>query len=137
MAALRGLALANLLGLVGVGTIVTSIPLYVDATYSRVLRETLADAAAGAGRSPFTLVFHYSGSLKGAVEWDDVHAADSYLSDPIASDLGLPIRSLVRFVRTQRFLLFPQGTSSYEDAQRALAGIRFGTISDIAQHHGF
>ena len=65
----RGLALATLLGLVAAVALTTSIPLYAEAVYYRVLSEGLftettrhRDAAL---RPPAVLLFRYVGSFTG------------------------------------------------------------------------
>ena len=128
-----GMVVANLLGLVSSATLVVSIPLYVDAIYYRTLREELS-ATVVQHQSPFIFMFHHIGSVAGSLPWDDIQAADGYLSGPVASDLGLPLELAVRFLRTDHLLLFPRDTISYEDHHTALASIRFGFASGLGEH---
>ena len=65
----RGLALATLLGLVAAVALTTSIPLYTEAVYYRILSEGLFSDAPGfkgaAVRPPIALLFRYVGSFTG------------------------------------------------------------------------
>ncbi len=92
--ALRGLALAILLGLVVVIALVMSIPLYAEATYYRMLSEGLfSDTPRYRGqtiRPPVALLFRYSGSFTGPVQWEHVGPLDSYFADQVYRDLKLP-----------------------------------------------
>ncbi len=115
----RWLALATALGLVAAIAMIMSIPLYSDAVYFRVLQEELqkADQAAKGvqadKRDPraFTFLFRYFGSLYGLKQWEEIEAVDAYLSEPAAAQLGLPVRRIVRYLRTDNFRLFPAGAS--------------------------
>ena len=75
----RGLALATLLGLVVTIALVLSIPLYSEAVYYRVLSEGLfSDAPSYRGkvlRPPVALLFKYTGSFTGPVQWDSVQTS--------------------------------------------------------------
>ena len=124
LAAQPGLALANLLGLTCAVMLVVSIPLYVDATFHRMLREELRVGASMQSPPPFAFMFHYIGSWAGAHAWPEVAAADAYLSGPITGELGLAPELIVRSLKTNRFYLFPDTA----DPTRSRLG-RLGTVS--------
>ena len=124
LAAQPGLALANLFGLTCAVMLVVSIPLYVDATFHRMLRAELREGAGMQGLPPFAFLFHYLGSWAGPRGWDEVAAADAYLSGPVGNELGLTPELTVRSLKTGRFLLFPDT----EDPTVSLRG-RLGTVT--------
>lgn len=130
----KGLTLAGLLGLTSAVTLFMSVPLYIDAVFYRVLREELSDTTLSQGRPPFAFLFHHIGSWAGALPWEDVQAADGYLSGPAVSELGLPVEVLVRYVKTDRFLLFPQDTASYTNTFARLAAVNLGSITELQEH---
>ena len=139
----RWLALATALGLVAAIAMIMSIPLYSDAVYFRVLQEELqkADQAAKGvqadKRDPraFTFLFRYFGSLYGLKQWEEIEAVDAYLSEPAAAQLGLPVRRIVRYLRTDNFRLFPAGASqAYGDEQDPLEWVSFGALEGFTDH---
>jgi len=132
LASQRGLAVASLVGLVSFVTLVMSIPTYVDAVYDRLLREGLLDRTEA--QPPLSFTFHYFQVETKGLSWEEVSLANDYLTGAVLSDLGLPRQLLVRFFRTDRFMLFSQDSVSYTDAQTALTTIRFGTISGLLDH---
>jgi putative ABC transport system permease protein len=134
----KGLNLATLLGLVVAIGLSLSIPLYADAVYYRIFRQELNNTANSGGydtgRSPFTFMFRYIGSWKGAVEWEEVQPVDAYISKMGSVVLGLPQQLFVRYLKTDNFRLFPQKDLAYADAKEPLAWVSFGSISDLADH---
>ena len=103
----RGLALATLLGLVAAVALTTSIPLYAEAVYYRVLSEGLFSDATGykgdAIRPPVTLLFRYVGSFTGPVQWEALQLLNAYADYDLYRDLRLPPSpelSQVRMVNT-------------------------------------
>ena len=87
-----------------------------------------------AAEPPFTFTFHYFRVETEGLPWEDVRPANDYFSGPVIADLGLPRQLLVRFFRTDRFMLFSRDSVSYTDAQTALTTICFGSISDLQEH---
>jgi putative ABC transport system permease protein len=129
----RWLALATSLGLVVVVALAVSVPLYADATYYRVLRQELATGGSG-GRPPFAFMFRYVGAWFGTVEWEDVRPVDAYVSARAAAVLGLPQRSLVRYVETDNFKFFPAQDAAYADIRDPLGRVTLGSASDLRDH---
>jgi putative ABC transport system permease protein len=133
----RWLALATVLGLVAAITLTMSIPLYADAVYYRVLQEELAKAGQGIKGDPqaFAFVFRNIGSIYGAKEWDEITPVDTYLSGQAAQQLGLPIKEVIRYAKTDNFRLFPANTSqSYASTQDPLEWVSFGALEQFADH---
>jgi len=137
LVAQRWLALATLVGLVAATTLIMSIPLYADAVYFRVLQEELAKAGQSVrnDRSAFTFLFRNIGSIYGVKDWEEIAPVDAYLSAPAAEQLGLPVKRIVRYVKTDNFRLFPADTSqSYASAQEPLEWVSFGALQRFEEH---
>jgi len=133
----RWLALATVLGLVAAITLVMSIPLYADAVYYRVLQEELVKAGQGVKGAPqaFAFLFRNIGSIYGVKEWEDVEPVDAYLTGPAAQQLGLPVKNIIRYVKTDNFRLFPADTSqSYASTQEPLEWVSFGALEQFEEH---
>jgi putative ABC transport system permease protein len=128
----KGLTLSLLLGWTAAVGLSLSVPLYADAVNYRLLREELETAREG--RPAFAFRFRYIGSWHGAVDWEDVQQADAYLRGPVATDIGLPLESVVRHFRTDNFRLFPTSEAAYADVREPLEWIAIGFISDLAEH---
>ncbi|MCX7680374.1 MAG: ABC transporter permease [Anaerolineae bacterium] len=129
----KWLALATAAGLIASVALIVSIPLYADGIYYRVLRKALAGERFGS-RPPFVFMFRYIGAWAGAVEWERVEQADSYLSGPAGRALGLPQKMVVRYFETDNFRLFPMDEVAYADVKDPLAWVNFGFASEIEQH---
>ena len=135
-----GLALATVVGLIAAVALTMSVPLYADAIYYRTLRaglfaEPTEDTTARA-RPPFAYMFRYVGSWYEPLEWEEVAPLDAYLSTPGAGgvELGLPLQTLVRHVKTDNFRLFPQDQVQYADVREPLAWVSFGFADGIQNH---
>lgn len=133
----RWLALATALGLITAIAMIMSIPLYSDAVYFRVLQEELQKAgqAVKGDTKSFAFLWRNIGSIYGVKEWDEVQPVDEYLSGPAAAQLGLPIKKIIRYAKTDTFRLFPAGSSqAYASAQDPLEWVSFGAIGEFADH---
>ncbi|MGE5223183.1 MAG: ABC transporter permease, partial [Omnitrophica WOR_2 bacterium] len=134
----RGLAAATLLGLIATVAITISIPLYSDAVYQQILQKELNQGPAGdvsqASFPPFSFVFRYTGAWNGALQWEDIQPVDTYLSNQAAQVLRLPVKRLVRHMKTDAFRLFPQASAGYTDNQAPLTWGMFGFMTDIQEH---
>ena len=137
IAAQRWLAAATVLGLVAAITLIMSIPLYADAVYYRVLQEELAKAGQGVkgDQHAFTFLFRNIGSIYGVKDWAEIESVDDYLSGAAVQQLGLPVQRTVRYVKTDNFRFFPEGTSqSYASAQEPLAWVSFSALDGFEEH---
>jgi putative ABC transport system permease protein len=130
----RGLALATAVGLTAAIGFTLSIPIYADAVYYRILRQSLSQDAERANHPPFAYMFTYIGAWAGDREWQDVQAADEYLSRTAGPTLALPQDLVVRHFETGILRLFPSGEVAYEDDTRALTSIAFAFTGDIGPH---
>jgi putative ABC transport system permease protein len=132
-----GLSLATLFGLVVTVGLTLSVPLYTDAVYYRLLRESLTGQAWAsqdlAAPLPLTFLVRYVSTKRGPVSWEEIQPVDAYLASP-AARLDLPARQLVRHFKTENFRLFPQQNASYSNAKNALAWVKFGFLSDLEHH---
>ena len=82
----------------------------------------------------FLIGFFLTIGLTGTLSWEKVQTADSYLSGPAIAELGLPIEILVRYLETDRFLLYPRDTASYTNRAARLAAVSFASVSDLEEH---
>ena len=98
-----GLALCALLALVIAVALATSIPLYAEAASFRILQDELARQEARQGRSPFALLMRYvaTQNQNRALPWATVTPADTLLAEARFTQLGLPLRSIVRHARSE------------------------------------
>ncbi len=129
-----GLTLAALSGLVAAATIAVSIPLYADASYSRVLQRSLDEKQGREARPPFAFMFRYVGAWHGALEWEDFGPLDTYITRQVPGALGLPITLTVRHFRTEPLRLYPADEAIYADRRQPLAWFGIGFISDLGGH---
>ncbi len=131
-----GLAAASVVGLIISIALVISIPLYSDAVFNRTLREDISQkdtSGQTVNRPPFAFLFNYSGGVNGNVSWDVVQPLDSFMSTRAASSLGLPVKAVVRYVRTDPAGLFPPDRTVYSD-QANLGWLSLGFYSDLENH---
>lgn len=127
----RALTLATLLGLTTAVALIMTVPLYADAVYFRILQEKLSLNADYMRKPPFAYLYDYIGTYDGALQWEDIQPVDEYLSGPGARALGLPQELGIRHLESDRFRLYPTGTTNYEDSTTPLAFASFATTTDI------
>lgn len=127
----RGLTLLTLVGLVTAVALVMTIPLYADAVYFRILQEELSVNAEQSRKPPFAYWYDYVGTWAGPVQWEDIQAADEYLTNRGARELGLPQQLIARHLETERFKLFPLNTRDYADDSQSFGIFYFGTTTDL------
>jgi putative ABC transport system permease protein len=131
-----GLAGAALVGLVTSIALVISIPLYADAVFNRTLREDITKkdtSGQTVNRPPFAFLFNYSGGVNGNVSWEVIQPLDSFMASSAAPSLGLPVKSVMRYVRTDPAGLFPPDNAVYSD-QANLGWVSLGFYSNLADH---
>jgi putative ABC transport system permease protein len=131
-----GLAAASLVGLVTSIALVISIPLYSEAVFNRTLREDIAQKDTSGqmvNRPPFAFLFNYSGGVNGNVSWEVAQPLDSLMASSAAPSLGLPVKSVVRYVRTDPAGLFAADKTVYSD-QANLGWVSLGFYSNLADH---
>ncbi|MDY6876221.1 MAG: FtsX-like permease family protein, partial [Chloroflexota bacterium] len=150
-----GLSAGIAAGLTAAVALVTCIPLYADGVGHRLLMEQLSGEEA---RPPFAFLFRYVGAWHGALEWEDIQAADAYLTTLAAGDLGLPLAvsgpsarpehsrrvseggevegagPVVRHVRTGKWRLFPADEAAYADVRQPLEWLALGFLDGLTAH---
>ncbi|MDY7079855.1 MAG: hypothetical protein SXV54_23470 [Chloroflexota bacterium] len=126
-----GLSAGIAAGLVAAVALVTCIPLYADGVGHRLLMEQLSGEEA---RPPFAFLFRYVGAWHGPLEWEQIQAADAYLTTRVAGDLNLPISPVVRHVRTSKWRLFPADEAAYADTRQPLEWLALGFLDDLVAH---
>ncbi|MCX6028399.1 MAG: ABC transporter permease [Chloroflexi bacterium] len=132
----RRLAFLTAVGLTVAVAITLSVPLYADAVYGRTLSGTLSEGAqASNARPPFAFMYRQIASSGKPARWENVLAANSYLTGQAIADLGLPAKQVVRFLKTDFLELFPSDISSgYLTIRNQLGYAGIGTVTDFADH---
>jgi putative ABC transport system permease protein len=118
-------------GLVAAVVLATAVPLYADGVSRRVLAQQLAGEEV---RPPFAFLFQYVGAWHGPLEWEDVQAADGYLTARAARDLRLPAAPVVRHVATEKKELLSAEGGAYSTAGETLAWVTLGFLDGLADH---
>ncbi|MDQ3855561.1 MAG: FtsX-like permease family protein, partial [Chloroflexota bacterium] len=123
------LTLAVWAGLALAVGLVTSIPIYAEATGYRILTSALAKDAQDDPLPPFSLVYRYEATDGPALTWRQYKAEDKDAADLPSSALGLlPVRS-VRYAATEKLsILTPGGgETAFSDVPQA----RLAFLSDL------
>jgi putative ABC transport system permease protein len=120
-------------GLVAAVALTVSIPLYADGIGYRILDDRLYNDPNDTA-PPFSFLFRYVGSWSGYLEWEALREISAYMQVSAAPAIGLPPRSLVRHVKTDRMQLFPATTDAYESVSNPLSYVSLGYLSDVASH---
>ncbi len=137
------LALVTVLGLVASISLVISIPLYADAVNHRIFLEkvtgnTTGENAETTGSLPLVFMFYYYGGWYGNLQLDEIQPFDRFLANSAARGpiLGMPVQSVVHFVDTESFYLYPPqaGESNYQDVMSNLGTASIGFMSGIENH---
>ena len=128
----RGLASATALGLVAAVALTMSIPLYADAVYFRLLRETILGGRAATPGTPLAFRFRYVGARDGALQWEDLQLLETCLNGPAAATLGLRQQALTHHFKTDIFRVY--FSDSDPTTSEGLTWISFATVNDLEQH---
>jgi putative ABC transport system permease protein len=134
-----GLSGAIAVGLIVAVALATCVPLYADSVSHRLLMEQLSGEEE---RPPFAFLFRYIGDWHGSLEWEDIQAADEYLTTHVARELGLSLvrregeksGSVIRHVRTANWRLFPADEAAYADTRQPLEWLVLGFLDGLAAH---
>ncbi len=127
----RLLMLALLLGLVAAVGIMSSVPMYADATQNRLLQGELTEA--GTHRPPFAFMWRYVGAWNDNITLDAYTPVDNYLREQAAGVIGLPAQQIIRHVSSDKLRLFASGESNF-DENAPLLWANAGFITDLADH---
>jgi putative ABC transport system permease protein len=132
----RGLALAVSLGIISAVALAMSIPIYSDAVYQNILEKQITpDAAVSEGaRPPFAFMYRYVGAWSGTIDYSQIQPSNTYLSGPVANDLGLKPEQFVRYLKTDNFRLFSSETGTYSSTADPLAYTYFSNLSEYEKH---
>jgi putative ABC transport system permease protein len=130
------LATLTALGLTVATAMAISVPLYADAVYGRTLSRTMLDTSqTGEVYPPYAFLFRKLANGGQPARWENIQAVDAYMNGPVKTDLGLPKKLGVRFVRTENLWLFPANTaSSYLTPRNQLGIFSVGAASDLENH---
>jgi putative ABC transport system permease protein len=131
----------SLLAILGIGTAIAlamSIPIYADAVYQGVLDEKVSSDFSGIGEMPprptFAFLFYNSNSIKQRTPWKRLDLLDQYLSFQVEYDLGLPQKSLARFVKSHVFPIYVIDDAVYDERKLPLTWSSFAFASDLQDH---
>ena len=136
----RLLIICLLVGLVAAVGLLSSIPLYADTAYRVVLQKELNDPNAASGirvgtRWPsFAFLWRYVGAWQGDIDWDAYAPVDEYLAQQAPSIIGLPLKSLVRHVKTGNLRLFTAADSETFTQREPLLYTQLGFITGLEAH---
>lgn len=132
-----GLMAGTAAGLIVAVALVMSIPLYTGGVNYRLLQSALGNQPGGRIRPPFAFMFRYVGAWHGAVDWQDLEAAEAFFAQQCPGLIGLPLELSVRHVKTDNLRLYPAEGSGYDDPRRAMDWIALGFVSNLAGHVTF
>jgi putative ABC transport system permease protein len=128
----RGLAAATSIGLIVALGLVMSVPLYTDAVYFRILRESLIGEYRSISGTPLSFRFRYVGARDGEVEWENLQAIDSYLSGQAFKTLHLPEYDFTHHYKTEIYQVFLPGRE--EEINDWITWVSFSTLSNPERH---
>lgn len=127
----RLLTVATIIGLTIAVALILTIPVYSESVAFRILTERLTSDVDQTNRPPFSFLFSYIGSWNEPVNWEDIQDLDSFIRERGGTELGLNATQVVRHLETQNFRLYPSNESDYQDENRSLEYVSFGTTEGI------
>lgn len=127
----RLLMLSLLLGLVVAVAIMSSVPMYADATQNRLLQGELTEA--GTHRPPFAFMWRYVGIWNGNLTLDAYTPVDQYLREQAADVIGLPAQDIIHHVSSDKLRLFASGETNF-DENTPLLWANVGFITGLEDH---
>ena len=128
----RGLAVATAVGLIAALGLVMSVPLYTDAVYFRLLRETLNGESKSIQGTPLSFRFRYVGARDGTLEWENLQTIDNYLSSQAYDILGLPRYDFTHHFKTEIYQVFIP--ANQDNLNESITWVSFSTLSNIEKH---
>lgn len=138
----KGLTLAIVLGYTTAVALMMSIPIYADSAYQKILvRNVIASeeqdnqTEIASNEPSFSFVYRYIGSWNGLVSWENVQPVDTYLSDLAIDQIGLPLKQLVKYFRTDYFPFVPQDADAYNGSEfRPLTWLSLASLTNWQDH---
>ena len=137
------LAVVTILGLLASISLVITIPLYADAVNHRIfLEEVTGNTGSGdtgkPAELPLTFMFYYYGGWGGSLQWEGIQPFDQYVLKSASTGpiLGMPVKSVVRYVSTDSFRLYPPSAraSNYQELRSDLGLVNLAFMSAIGEH---
>ena len=107
--------------------------MYTDAINQSLLRREL-QAEKNSRRPSFSFLFHYTAGALNKARWDNYLALNQYLETTLASDLRLPLRTRMHYVRSDLFQIYPAVGGEYNLSDDPLARVDLAFIADIEPH---
>jgi putative ABC transport system permease protein len=131
----RWLSLAAASGFAVVVMFALCVPLYADAVYHRVLSKELGVVRDDGPRlPPFAFVFRNGAYWLQTDPWADIQRADDFIDRQLPFFLDLPRRTLVRYLQTTRFEIYPAAGLGYGQPGQRLLKAPLTAVSDFGQH---
>ncbi|HEY62966.1 MAG TPA: ABC transporter permease [Caldilineae bacterium] len=129
------LSFALLAGWLAAVTLISAIPMYTDAINQALLRQKL-QAIQNSRRPAFAFLFHYTytGGRSKEPPWENYAALDRYLQTDFVTELGLPLRVRMHYVKSDLFQLFPTRDGNYRLGDQPLEHVALGFIADLETH---
>ncbi len=137
------LAVVTILGLVASISLVISIPLYADSVNHRIFLGKLTGNTSTSNTGtpsemPLNFLFYYFGGWSGNLELKGIQPFDQFIlkSSSSGSILGMPLKSVVRYVSTDVFDIYPSSVqeSNYQNLKSSLGTVKLGYMSGIENH---
>jgi len=127
----RLLTVATVIGLTVAVALILTIPVYSESVAFRLLTDRLTEGQDQTNRPPFSFMFSYIGAWNKPVNWEDIGALDTFLRERGGDELGLRVTDVIRHLETPNFRLYPANATDYQDENRSLDYVSFGTTEDI------
>jgi putative ABC transport system permease protein len=133
------LAAVTILGLIASISLVICIPLYADAVNHRIfLEKVTGSTSTEPGQLPLVFMFYYYGGWSGGQQWEGIQPFDQFVAKSASTGpiLGMPVKSVVRFVRTDYYYLYPPSAqeNNYKGINSLLGSASFGFMNGIESH---
>ena len=124
--------------------LLSSIPLYADAAQNKLLQGELGSDAAAAvdhpdaeaeavAGEPFSFLWRYIGAWSGNVIWADYAPVSNYLRGQAPSLVGLPLKTQVHHVATDKMRLFPSEDAAFIPDE-PLMWVSLGFVTGLEDH---
>lgn len=127
----RLLTVATLIGLTVAVALILTIPVYSESVAFRLLTDRLTEGQDQTNRPPFSFMFSYIGAWNDPVNWEEIGELDTFLRERGGSELGLNTTDIIRHLETPNFRLYPANATDYQDENRSMDYVSFGTTEDI------
>lgn len=127
----RLLTISTIVGLIVAVALILTIPVYSESVAFRLLTERLTADDDQVNRPPFSFLISYIGSWNEPVNIEEINNLDTFVKSDIGNELGLNATQIIRHLETMNLRLYPSGESDYDDEDKSLDYVSFGTTDDI------